>query len=118
VNGFDGNQDRVALITYGNGANVLAQMPSNRGFNKTAVVNAIPQNLPGGSTNMVEGLYRGWDELRTVPAGQQSSLRVIVLFTDGASNSVPGRYVVNGTLQRRSSGCSTRNPARRTRRTA
>ena len=40
---------------------------------------------------MVEGLYRGWDELRSVPSGQQSGLRVIVLFTDGASNSVPGR---------------------------
>ena len=34
---------------------------------------------------MVEGLYRGWDELRSVPAGTQSGLRVIVLFTDGAS---------------------------------
>ena len=52
----------------------------------------IPNTLPGGSTNMVEGLYRGWDELRSVPAGQQSGLRVIVLFTDGASNSVPGNY--------------------------
>ena len=41
---------------------------------------------------MVEGLYRGWDELRSVPNGQQSGLRVIVLFTDGASNSVPGIY--------------------------
>ena len=51
-----------------------------------------PQNLPGGSTAMVEGLHHGWDELRTVPFGQQSSLRVIVLFTDGASNSVPGLY--------------------------
>ena len=37
---------------------------------------------------MVEGLYRGWDELRSVPGGSQSGLRVIVLFTDGASNSV------------------------------
>jgi hypothetical protein len=44
----------------------------------------------------VEGLYRGWDELRSVPGGQQSSLRVIVLFTDGASNSVPGVYDASG----------------------
>jgi hypothetical protein len=41
---------------------------------------------------MVQGLYRGWDELRSVPNGQQSGLRVIVVFTDGASNSVPGNY--------------------------
>jgi hypothetical protein len=43
---------------------------------------------------MVEGLYRGWDEVRAVPSGQQSGLRIIVLFTDGASNSVPADYPV------------------------
>ena len=41
---------------------------------------------------MVEGFYRGWDELRAVPTGSQSGMRVIVLFTDGCSNSVPGNY--------------------------
>ena len=67
-------------------------MPSARGFNKAQVMADIPNALPGGSTNMVEGLYRGWDEVKSVPTGQQSGLRVIVLFTDGASNSVPGDY--------------------------
>jgi len=67
-------------------------MRSSRGFAKATVINDIPNTLPGGSTAMVEGLYRGWDELRSVPSGQQSGLRVIVLFTDGASNSVPGFY--------------------------
>jgi Flp pilus assembly protein TadG len=94
VQSFDAASDRMALATYGNGARVLVQMQPNRGFNKPGMVNAIPQNLPGGSTAMVEGLYRGWDELRTVANGQQSGLRVIVLFTDGASNSVPGFYDV------------------------
>jgi Flp pilus assembly protein TadG len=92
VRSFDAAADRVSLTTYGNGARVLMQMPANRGFDKDATATAIPQNLPGGSTAMVEGLYRGWDELRTVADGQQSGLRVIVLFTDGASNSVPGFY--------------------------
>jgi Flp pilus assembly protein TadG len=95
VGAFDENSDRLCLVTYSNGANVLFPMPASRGFDKTGLINAIPQNLPGGSTAMVEGLYRGWDELRTVPSGQQSSLRVIVLFTDGASNSVPGFYDVS-----------------------
>jgi hypothetical protein len=67
-------------------------MPASRGFNKSKLISDVPETLPGGSTNMVEGLYRGWDELRSVAAGQQSGLRVIVLFTDGASNSVPGVY--------------------------
>ena len=92
VKAFDASSDRIALVTYGNGANVLDAMPSTRGFDKAKVSADIPNALPGGSTAMVEGLYRGWDELRTVPGGQQSGLRVIVLFTDGASNSVPGNY--------------------------
>jgi Flp pilus assembly protein TadG len=92
IGAFDPANDRLALTTFGNGANVLDQMSASRGFNKAAVISHVATNLPGGSTNMVEGLYRGWDEIRTVAGGQQSSVRVIVLFTDGASNSVPGIY--------------------------
>jgi Flp pilus assembly protein TadG len=92
VDAFDPLNDRLALVTYGNGARVIDAMPSARGFNKTQLKSDIPSALPGGSTAMVEGLYRGWDELRSVSSGQQSGLRVIVLFTDGASNSVPGIY--------------------------
>ena len=96
VQSFDEANDRFSLITYSDGSKVIEEMNAARGFNKTKIVNDIPQSLPGGSTAMVEGLYHGWDELRTVPRGQQSSLRVIVLFTDGASNSVPGIYPQTG----------------------
>ena len=96
ANAFDAANDRFALVTFGNGATVLDQMPSARGFNKTKVKSDIANNLPGGSTNMVEGLYRGWDELRAVPKNAQSGLRVIVLFTDGASNGVPADYSYAG----------------------
>ena len=92
VNSFDKDHDRLALVTFGNGARVLDAMPSTRGFDKAEVIGDVPETLPGGSTNMVEGFYRGWDELKSVPAGSQAGLRVIVLFTDGASNSVPGNY--------------------------
>jgi len=69
-------------------------MPAARGFGKPKVEADGPGVLPEGSTNMVEGIYRGWEELRSVAAGQQSGLRVIVLFTDGASNGVPADYDV------------------------
>jgi von Willebrand factor type A domain len=92
ISAFDPANDRVALTTFSDGATVLAPMPAARGFDQAAVLADVPQNLPGGSTLMVEGLYRAWDELRSVPTGTQSSLRVIVLFTDGASNGVPGNY--------------------------
>ena len=92
INSFDALHDRMALITFSNGAQVIDQMPSSRGFNKAQLMADVPSTLPGGSTLMVEGLYRGWDELRSVPTGTQSGLRVIVLFTDGASNGVPGNF--------------------------
>jgi Flp pilus assembly protein TadG len=88
---FDQNNDRMALLTFGNGAQVLDAMPASRGFNKASLISHVPAG-PNGSTNMVEGLYKGWDELRSVPTGTQSGLRVIVLFTDGASNGVPASY--------------------------
>ena len=42
------------------------------GLEVVAEAGDVPTALPGGSTAMVEGLYRGWDELRTVPSGTQS----------------------------------------------
>jgi Flp pilus assembly protein TadG len=90
INSFDAAHDRLALMTFSDGSRVLDQMPSARGFNKTGMMADVPNTLPGGSTNMVEGIYHAWDEVRTVPAGSQSGLRIIVLFTDGAANGVPG----------------------------
>jgi Flp pilus assembly protein TadG len=92
INSFDARSDRLSLIFFGNGARVVDPMSAGRGFDKARLISDVPGSLPGGSTAMVQGIFRGWDELRTVSNGQQSGLRVIVLFTDGASNSVPGIY--------------------------
>jgi hypothetical protein len=45
---------------------------------------------------MAEGIFRGWDEVRSVPLGQQAGLRVIVLFTDGSGNVFPGFLDASG----------------------
>jgi Flp pilus assembly protein TadG len=92
IDWFDERNDRVSLIQFSNGSQVLDPMPSGRGFDKARLESDVAQGLPGGSTLMVEGLYHGWDELRSVPSGQQSGLRIVVLFTDGASNGVPANY--------------------------
>ena len=92
IDSFDAAHDRMSLVLFSTGAQVMYAMPSSRGFDKTAIKAAVPNSLPSGSTLMAEGLYRGWDQIRTVPNGQQSSLRIIVLFTDGASNGVPGQW--------------------------
>ncbi len=44
VSSFDATNDRISLITFGNGATVLDAMPSSRGFNKTKMMNDIPDN--------------------------------------------------------------------------
>lgn len=92
IDSFDAANDRLSLLQFSNGAQVLDAMPAGRGFNKAQLMSDVPSTLPGGSTNMVEGIYRGWDELRSVAPGTQSGLRIIVLFTDGASNGVPGNW--------------------------
>lgn len=47
-----------------------------------------------GFTGSSEGFYQGWDQLRRVPTNNQSGLRIIVLFTDGAPNTFSGRFDV------------------------
>lgn len=96
IGAFDETSDRLSLATFSSGARVLAPMPATRGFDKSGLQAAVPNTLPGGFTSMAEGLYRGWDEVRTVSAGQQSGLRVIVLFTDGSGNIVPGLFDTSG----------------------
>lgn len=99
IDAFDPAGDRMALVTYSYGARVLDQMPATFGFDKVKLKADVPNSLPGGTTSMAEGLYRGWDEVRAVPSGQQAGLRVIVLFTDGSGNVFPGFLDASGTAK-------------------
>ena len=96
IDAFDKNGDRMALVTYSYGAKVLDPMPAAHGFDKDKLKADVPNALPGGTTSMAEGLYRGWDEVRAVPGGTQAGLRVIVLFTDGSGNVFPGFLDASG----------------------
>ena len=42
VNSFDQNNDRLALLTFSDGAKVLDAMPSSRGFNKAGMMSNVP----------------------------------------------------------------------------
>ena len=98
IDSFDAVHDRMSLTLFSTGAQVVFPMPTSRGFDKTGMKAAVPSSLPSGSTAMAEGLYRGWDQLRVVPNGSQSSLRIIVLFTDGAANGVPAQWGGTGSI--------------------
>ncbi len=69
IDSFDETSDRLSLVLFSNGASVEYPMPAGRGFDKDVLKAEVPNSLPGGSTAMVQGLYRGWDELRSVPTG-------------------------------------------------
>jgi len=95
VESFDDTQDRIALIMYSSNTVVFDPINTSRGFNKSSLTGHIAAGSSAGFTVMSEGLYRGWDQLRRVPSGSQSGLRVIVLFTDGVPNSWSGNFTVS-----------------------
>jgi Flp pilus assembly protein TadG len=95
INLYDTNYDRVGLVMYA--ANVWLTdsiRTGSRGFDKATMISHINASSSTGLTSTAEGLYQGWDQLRRVPSGSQSPLRVIVLFTDGCPNTFPARVKV------------------------
>src|SRR5207247_1287675 len=87
---------RVSLVMFATSTVVVdAINTSSRGFDKSSVLGHISGSSLGVvSTATAEGLYAGWDQLRSVTTSSQSVLRVIVLFTDGAPNTFSGQFDV------------------------
>ena len=67
-------------------------MPSSRGFDKAGMIANVPRRFPAAAPTWWKVCTARGTRSESVPAGSQSGLRIIVLFTDGASNSVPGFY--------------------------
>ena len=86
--------DRVGLVTFASGSVIDVPINKNatRGFNRTQMVNAINVLRAEGATASADGLAKGVAELNAIPAAVRSSLRVILLFSDGAPNMVNGRF--------------------------
>ncbi|MBU5614645.1 vWA domain-containing protein [Geomonas azotofigens] len=92
VSKFDERNDRIGLIHFAMGAEEDASINARRGFNKTNVADAIEAITFGGYTNVEEALRLAKHQLDAVPPAQQSRLRIIVLFSDGAPNGVAGDF--------------------------
>ena len=95
VSYFDPSSDRIALITFSANTVVADPMRSERGFDLSSIDSHIDNAVPNGATATAEALYQGWDQLRTVPSGSQSGLRIVLLFTDGSPNSTSGQFQVS-----------------------
>lgn len=80
--------DRVGFVSYAVGSeiDVAIDRTMTRGFNRQTVENAIDAMMADGRTATSEGLRKGFEELQAIPAGSRSSLRVMLLFSDGAPN--------------------------------
>ncbi len=105
VGKFDEGADRIALITFSSSTTVATEnLSSARGFSRAAIDADIAGMAPSGATATAEALYQAWDQLRNVPYGSQSGLRIVVLFTDGSPNSFPGQFQV---MSPAPSGCIT-----------
>lgn len=90
--------DRVGLVSFSSGAviDVPINKNSTRGFNRTAMNNAINALPSGGATASAEGMRKAVSELDGVPAESRSSLRVILFFSDGAPNVVSAAFPRSG----------------------
>ena len=93
---FDQNSDRVSLVMFAGNTIVMDTIrTTTRGFDKTTINSHIAGISTVGFTGSSEGIYQAWDQLRRIPNGNQSGLRIIVMFTDGAPNTFSGQF--NGT---------------------
>jgi Flp pilus assembly protein TadG len=90
VYAFHPNFDRLALIKYAFGAQVPVEFESARGFdiaNVETEINAF--NFTGG-TNCAEGFWNAKRQHNIV--NNPASLRVIVFFTDGVTNTFASTF--------------------------
>jgi len=96
VSYFDPDKDRVALVMFATSTVIMDPINTGaHGFDKSSLLNHIDgDGVAFVSTATAEGLYAGWDQLRSVSSGSQAGLRVIVLFTDGAPNTFSGQFSV------------------------
>lgn len=90
IDGFSSTTDRMSLIRFSNGAEVTEPIRTGmmRGFDKRRIVQQIQGLQFQGATNSVEGMWHAREQLNRVTAPNRSSLRVIVLFSDGTPNAL------------------------------
>ena len=87
-------------MTFASGAtvppNTYINTNSTRGFNRTAVTNAINALNSTGVTASADAFRLALEQLEAVPVAVRSSLRVILFFSDGAPNNVTGTFTRSG----------------------
>jgi Flp pilus assembly protein TadG len=97
IRNFDTTSDRIGLVHFASGSITDVTITTTRGFNLSTIDNAIDSISVHGATTSEEAMRLAKLQLDAIPATSQSSLRAIVLFTDGAPNGVAGNFNNGGT---------------------
>ncbi|MDB5838182.1 MAG: hypothetical protein JWQ23_134 [Herminiimonas sp.] len=93
IDKFSPTTDRMALIHFSHGAEVDEPIrPVARGFDRTKMINHVGKFDFTGYTNSSEGMWNARDQLNRIAAGNRSTLRVIVFFSDGVPTSFASRF--------------------------
>ena len=77
-----GQDDRVAVITFGDDARVVLESTTAR--DRDRILDAINELQPGGSTNLEAGLRLGYDQARR--SLTEDGIDRVVLASDGVAN--------------------------------
>jgi Flp pilus assembly protein TadG len=93
---FDPDSDRIGLVRYASGAITDVPITSTKGYNTSMIDSAIASLEVKGSTASEDALRIAKKQLDSIPADSRNSLRVIVLFTDGAPNTIAGNFLSGG----------------------
>ena len=84
LNKFSSSVDRVGLVHFASDAKIDLPISSSRGFNRANAAAAIKGYAFDGGTNSAEGIWQARNQLNNIKQADQSSLRVIVFFSDGS----------------------------------
>lgn len=87
-----GQHDRFALVSYSNAATVECGLTPMTDAGRRRAFSALRRLQPSGSTNLWDGLQKGFDTLRAAAGrGGPPRHQAILLLTDGCPNIVPPR---------------------------
>ncbi len=97
LNQFSPSTDRVGLVHFSSGAvSDIAIETTKRGFDRAKMQDTITKLGNGGYTNYAEGLWQARAQLDSILQPNQSSLRVVVFFSDGRPNTLAAAYKLKG----------------------
>ena len=112
ISKFDELDDRIGLVAYASGAATVVSlcgstsadknpapqsMICDRGFKKREILHpAINALQPGGMTASEEGLKKALNQHKGLDKDRVSGHRAIVFFSDGAPNTLNGKFLLKG----------------------